>query len=153
MPNPHFWKPLIQQQNFKFLFVIWLILGCFNGKNPPPPPPNNPITFFWGRPWVRWLVSPAHTHMQLQILGALWWNFWDWKAKIFQTTQARPPALVYWNSEPKLKFKEQRLVVTTGLTFSTVSKVKSLCHWSWSGVQSRLDAEEWRWKSAKVAFD
>ena len=37
--------------------------------------------------------------------------------------QARPPALVYWNSEPRLKFKEQRLVLTTGLTFSTVSKV------------------------------
>ena len=42
-------------------------------------------------------------------------------------TQARPPALVYWNSEPKLKFQEQRLVVTTGLTFSTVSKVTSWC--------------------------
>ena len=37
--------------------------------------------------------------------------------------QARPEALVYWNSEPKLKFDEQHLIVTTGLTFSTVSKV------------------------------
>ena len=45
--------------------------------------------------------------------------------KIFEKIiQARPPALVYWNSEPKLKFKEQRLIVTTGLTFLTVSKVR-----------------------------
>ena len=45
--------------------------------------------------------------------------------KIFnKIIQARPPALVYWNSEPKLKFKEQRLIVTTGLTFLTVSKVR-----------------------------
>ena len=50
-------------------------------------------------------------------------NKWK-KEYLKKIIQARPPALVYWNSEPKLKFKEQRLIVTTGLTFLTVSKVR-----------------------------
>ena len=37
--------------------------------------------------------------------------------------QARPPALVYWNSDPKLELEEEQGVTPTGLTFTTTSKV------------------------------
>ena len=37
--------------------------------------------------------------------------------------QAKPPALVYWNSDPKLELEETKVVVSTGSTFTTVSKV------------------------------